>query len=60
MSDEERAQLFYEAAKQAARRGDCDIFAGLLQEAIDTHPRHFSAAVDALRDKNQLCTAAGL
>ena len=41
MSDEERAQLYYEAAKQAAKREDCDIFDGLLQDAIDTHPPLF-------------------
>jgi len=58
MSDEERALLFFEAAKVAASRSDCDIFAGLLQNAVDSHPRHFSAAVDALRDKNQLCTGS--
>ena len=49
MSDEERALLYYEAAKVAVNRGDRDIARGLLQEAIDTHPRHFGAAVDALR-----------
>ena len=49
MSDEERALLYYEAAKVAVNRGDRDIARGLLQEAIDFHPRHFDAAVDALR-----------
>lgn len=49
MNEEERALLYYEAAKAAVKRGDRDIAAGLLQQAIDTHPRHFTAAVDALR-----------
>ena len=49
MTDEERALLYYEAAKVAVDRGDRDIAVGLLQEAVETHPRHFGAAVDALR-----------
>jgi len=48
MSDEERALLYYEAAKVAINRNDRDIARGLLQEAVDSHPRHFGAAVDAL------------
>ncbi len=48
MTDEERALLYYEAAKTAVSRGDRDIAAGLLQQAIDAHPRHFQAAADAL------------
>ncbi len=57
MSDEERALLYYEAAKVAVNKGDRDIARGLLQEAIDTHPRHFAAAVDAL---NALSNSVGL
>lgn len=49
MTDEERALLYYEAARGAILRGDRDIARGLLDEAINTHPRHFQAAVDALR-----------
>jgi len=49
MTDEERALLLYEAAKAAVGRGDRDIAQGLLQQAIESHPRHFDAAVDALR-----------
>ncbi len=49
MTDEERALLYYEAAKVAINRGDRDIARGLLEQAIDSHPRHFGAAVDALR-----------
>ncbi len=57
MNDEERALLYYEAAKVAVNRNDRDIARGLLQEAIDTHPRHFAAAVDAL---NALSNSVGL
>jgi len=49
MSSEERALLYYEAAKVAVDRGDRDIAVGLLEQAIESHPRHFAAAVDALR-----------
>ncbi|MBL1435136.1 MAG: tetratricopeptide repeat protein [Rhodobacteraceae bacterium] len=57
MNDEERALLYYEAAKVAVHKGDRDIGRGLLQEAIDSHPRHFAAAVDAL---NALTSSVGL
>jgi len=58
MSDEERALLYYSAAKIAVEKNnDRDIARGLLQEAIDSHPRHFGAAVDAL---NALSNTAGL
>ncbi len=49
MTDEERALLYYESARIAVNKGERDIARGLLQEAIDTHPRYFAAAVDALR-----------
>jgi len=49
MTDEERALLYYEAARGALSRGDNDIARGLLEEAINIHPRHFQAAVEALR-----------
>ena len=49
MTDEERALLYYEAAKVAIGRGDRDVARGLLETAVDTHPRHFEAAVEALR-----------
>ncbi|MAX74901.1 MAG: hypothetical protein CMH66_14785 [Nioella sp.] len=45
----ERAQLLHTMALAAVRRGDIDIGRGLLQDAIDTHPQHFEAAVTALR-----------
>jgi Flp pilus assembly protein TadD len=49
MSQIERAQLMHTAALAAIRRGDVDVGRGLLNDAIDTHPQHFEAAVEALR-----------
>ncbi len=49
MTQIERAQLLHTAALAAIRRGDVSDGRGLLNEAIDTHPQHFEAAVTALR-----------
>ena len=49
MTQVERAQLLHTMALAAIRRGDVDIGRGLLEDAIDTHPQHFQAAVQALR-----------
>ncbi len=49
MTQTERAQLLHTAALAAVRRGDVSEGRGLLNEAIDTHPQHFEAAVTALR-----------
>jgi len=49
MTQVERAQLLHTMAIAAIRRGDVDIGRGLLEDAIDTHPQHFEAAVRALR-----------
>jgi Flp pilus assembly protein TadD len=48
MTQLERAQLLHTAGLAAVKRGDTDIGRSLLQDAIDTHPRHFEAAVRAL------------
>jgi len=53
MTDVEQAILLYEIARIAANRGDRDIARGLLEEAIDTHPQHFDAAVQALETLNR-------
>lgn len=45
----ERAQLTYTMALSAIKQGDVSTGRTLLQEAIDTHPQHFDAAVRALR-----------
>lgn len=52
MNESERAVLLFEIAIIASNRRDCDVAAGLMQEAIDTHPQHFAAAVAALEDLN--------
>lgn len=49
MTQIERAQLLHTAALAAIRQGEVDTGRGLLNEAIDTHPQHFEAAVTALR-----------
>ena len=49
MNQEERAQLLHTAALSAIKQGDVNLGRGLLQEAIDTHPQHFEAAVRAMR-----------
>ncbi|MCF6306073.1 MAG: tetratricopeptide repeat protein [Rhodobacteraceae bacterium] len=52
MNEPERAVLLFEIARIAIQRRDCDVAAGLMQEAIDTHPQHFEAAVAALEALN--------
>ena len=46
---EERAQLLYTLGLAAVKQGDVAIGRGLLQEAVETHPQHFDAAVRSLR-----------
>ena len=48
MSEEEKAQLMYTSGLSAVKQGDTDIGRGLLEDAIDTHPRHFEEAVRSL------------
>jgi hypothetical protein len=42
----------YTAALGAIKNGDTDIGRNLLEKAIETHPRHFSAAVRSLKGMN--------
>ena len=49
MSQVERAQLLHTMALTAIKQGDVTTGQGLLQEAIETHPQHFEAAVRSLR-----------
>lgn len=49
MSQIERAQLLHTLALSAIKQNDVSTGKGLLQEAIDTHPQHFEAAVRSLR-----------
>lgn len=48
MNEEEKAQLMYTAGLSAVKQGDTDIGRGLLEDAIDMHPRHFEEAVRSL------------
>lgn len=49
MTQSEQAQLMHTMALTAIKQGDVAIGKGLLQQAIDTHPQHFEAAVRSLR-----------
>ncbi|MGC1496773.1 MAG: tetratricopeptide repeat protein [Sulfitobacter sp.] len=49
MDQSERAQLLHTMALSAIKQGDVQTGKALLQEAIDTHPQHFEAAVRSLR-----------
>jgi len=49
MTQIERAELLHTMALAAVKQGDISIGKGLLQEAIDTHPQYFEAAVRSLR-----------
>lgn len=48
MSQTERAELLYTMGLTAVKQGDVSVGKGLLQNAIDTHPQHFEAAVRSL------------
>lgn len=48
MTGTEKAQLLHNIALQAIRNGDVDLGKGMLEEAIDVHPRHFDEAVRKL------------
>ena len=49
MEQTERAQLLHSLALTAIKQGDIKTGKALLQDAIDTHPQHFEAAVRAMR-----------
>ncbi|MEM6618572.1 MAG: tetratricopeptide repeat protein [Pseudomonadota bacterium] len=53
MTEEEKAQLLYTAGLTAIKQGNRAAGQGLLEEAIDTHPRHFDAAVRSLEALKQ-------
>ena len=48
MTQVERAQLLHTLALTAIKQGDIVTGKSLLQQAIDTHPQHFEAAVRSL------------
>ncbi|WP_108483086.1 tetratricopeptide repeat protein [Oceaniglobus ichthyenteri] len=49
MTQVEQAKLMHTMALSAIKQGDISIGKGLLQQAIETHPQHFEAAVRSLR-----------
>jgi Flp pilus assembly protein TadD len=53
MTQVERAELLHTMALTAIKRGDVSTGKQLLNEAIETHPRHFDVAVRALRALEQ-------
>jgi Tfp pilus assembly protein PilF len=48
MTQTERAELLYSMALAAIKQGDISVGKGLLNQAIETHPQHFEAAVRSL------------
>ena len=48
MTQIERAELLYSMALAAIKQGDVSVGKGLLNQAIETHPQHFEAAVRSL------------
>ncbi len=48
MTQTEKAELLYTMGLTAVKQGDVSVGKGLLQNAIDTHPQHFEAAVRSL------------
>lgn len=53
MTQEEQAQLLYTAALTAIKQGDVSIGRSLLEDAIETSPRHFEQAARALEALNK-------
>lgn len=49
MTQTERAELLYTLALTAIKQGDVAVGKGLLQDAIETHPRYFEAAERSLQ-----------
>lgn len=49
MTQVERAELLHTLALTAVKQGDVTVGRGLLQDAVDTHPQHFEAAIRSLR-----------
>lgn len=56
MTQQERAELLYTAALSAIKQGDVTIGKGLLEDAIETSPRHFEQASRALETLNRSVT----
>ncbi|SPH24626.1 hypothetical protein DEA8626_03677 [Defluviimonas aquaemixtae] len=56
MTQQERAELLYTAALTAIKQGDVTIGKGLLEDAVETSPRHFEQAARALETLNRSVT----
>ncbi len=52
MTQQEQAELLYTAALTAIKQGDVTIGKGLLEDAVETSPRHFEQAARALETLN--------
>lgn len=52
MTQTEQAELLYTAALTAIKQGDVTIGKGLLEDAVETSPRHFEQAARALETLN--------
>lgn len=52
MTQQEQAELLYTAALTAIKQGDVTIGKGLLEDAVETSPRHFEQAARALEALN--------
>jgi Tfp pilus assembly protein PilF len=48
MTQTERAELLYSMALAAIKQGDVSVGKSLLNQAVETHPQHFEAAVRSL------------
>lgn len=48
MTQTEKAELLYTLALTAIKKGDVSVGKALLQDAVDTHPQYFEAAVRSL------------
>jgi len=48
LTQQERAHLLYTLGLTAIKKGDKAVGRGLIEDAIETHPRHFEAAVRSL------------
>lgn len=56
MTQQEQAELLYTAALTAIKQGDVTIGKGLLEDAVETSPRHFEQAARALETLNATVT----
>jgi Flp pilus assembly protein TadD len=52
MTQTERAELLYTLALTAIKQGDVNVGKGLLEDAVETHPQYFEAAVRSLEALN--------